>query len=227
MNQTPKYGPKLTALLLIAFVVIATVLVVLQIRQDLQAASAFDPQRLGEREAWVTLEHYFKDNIQCSQFLNGKKHGDTIITPDDPRGPKVGSSWRDSGWIVKDIYLLKSDEQVHWQIAADLKSHVVLKVTLVPKPRKGIALSVEYLLNAPASTRLIPVPVTKAFKWVFQSCSRSEAEKSCLEKEFGKNIEVSLSRSPAGVGEACPKGVSFEAHCLKHHPEAPVWRCQN
>ncbi len=227
MNQPAKYGPKLTALLLITFVVIATILVVLQIRQDLQAASAFDPQRLGEREAWVTLERYFKDNLQCSQFLAGKKQGETILHSDDPRGPKVGSPWKESGWIIKDIYLLKPDEQVHWQVAADVKTHVVLKIALVPKPLEGVALSVEYLLNAPTSTRLITVPVTKATEWVYQSCSRSDAERSCLEKGSGKNIEVSLSRSPAGVGENCPKGVSFEAHCLKFHPEAPIWRCQN
>src|SRR5690606_5936712 len=121
-------------------------LVVFQIRRDLREASAFAPHS-GEHEAWVTLERFFKDDLKCSQMLAGKGPGDTVLGGAGPEAPQVGQEWRGTGWVIKDLYVLRREDEASWQLkrpamplAQEGEGHVYVKVSLVPKPKDGISL---------------------------------------------------------------------------------------
>lgn len=71
----------------------------------------------------------------------------------------VGREWQGSGWIVKDLYLLRKEDEIAWELNPDPEheGQMFLKVSLIPRPSKGEKLGLHYLMAAPTSTRLIPI----------------------------------------------------------------------
>lgn len=110
-----------------------------------------------EWAVWQQMENYFKDSKTCSTLLRGHRRGDSLLGHE--KGLLVGREWRESGWIVKDLYVLRKEDEVAWELNPDPdhEGQIFLKVSLIPRPAKGEKLGVHYLLAAPTSTRLIPI----------------------------------------------------------------------
>ncbi len=89
--------------------------------------------------------------------MRGHRRGDSLLGLEGAL--RVGREWQSSGWIVKDLYLLRKEDEVAWELKLDpdREGQIFLKVSLIPKPQKGEKLGIHYLLAAPTSSRLIPI----------------------------------------------------------------------
>ncbi|MBY0515535.1 MAG: hypothetical protein K2P81_01410 [Bacteriovoracaceae bacterium] len=215
--------------ILFVFVCVGISFSIFQIRQDMKGASAFFDKRLGEHQVLVGIENYFKDNLNCSQMLSGKRRGDLLLDNHSPNAPKIGKEWKKSGWIVKDLFLLRAEDAKGWAIDVHNLDRVHLKVSLVPKPVEGIKVGMDYLLNAPASVKIISLNVIEADEKVFSHCRRQLAQQACQEFAHSKGsvAKMDLDREPASLSLNCAAGVVHQVHCLVPHSDAPIWRCNN
>jgi len=220
-------GTVITLAILVAFVCAAISLAMLRIREDLNVATAFNGERVGEHEAWVSFERYFKDHQRCTEFMKGKRLGDAILGGGTFEAPQVGREWKESGWIVKDLYLLREEDEMAWDLPRTDEKQVYLKVSLVPRPHSGEKVGLQYMLNAPTSMRLIPLKVLQAHEQVFAHCGREEAEEACYQLGLKKGVipKIQVERAPASVKKQCERGVIHQAHCLLPMDDAPIWKC--
>lgn len=219
---------------LVAFVCASIVLVMFQVRQDLEHSSAFTQEKVSEHAAWMGLERFFRDNPVCTQFLKRKKLGESLLGGRAPATPQVGREWDESGWLIKDMYVLRREDEIAWQVKRAPSSlpgvaTVFLKISLIPKPAPGIKAGVEYMLRAPTSTRLIGVKVTMAHERVFGHCRRQAAEQACYQAGEAKGIVPRLAggRMPASKDFQCGESQGYRVQCLIPEDTAPIWRCNN
>jgi hypothetical protein len=224
-------GSTVVMVILVTFVSASITLVMFQVRRDLEHATAFDEERVSENTAWVGLERFFRDNLVCTQFLKRKKLGESLIGAHQPDMPRVGREWDDTGWLVKEMYVLRREDEIAWHVKRNASSHpgvstVFLKIGLVPKPAAGIQAGVDYVLRAPTSTRLIAVRVTMAHERVFNHCQRQVAEQACYQagEMMGIMPRMAGRRIPASKEFQCG---GYRVQCLIPDNDAPIWRCNN
>lgn len=221
-------GSAVVLVILVVFVCTSIGLVMMQVRRDLEHTTAFDPEKVSEHTAWVGLERFFRDNQGCTELLKRKKLGEHVVG-------MVGQEWDETGWLIKDMYVLRREDEVSWQVSRPSHhrvpgvSTVYLKVTLVPRPAEGVKTGVDYMLRAPTSTRLIGVKVTMAHERVFGHCRRQVAEQACYQagESLGIMPKLSGGRMPASKEFQCGKHEPYRVQCLIPDTEAPIYRCNN
>jgi hypothetical protein len=110
-----------------------------------------------EWSVWQQMESYLKNRKTCTTLMRGHRRGDSLLGLEGAL--RVGREWQGSGWIVKDLYLLRKEDEVAWELKPDpnYEQQIFLKVSLIPKPPQGEKLGMQYLLAAPTSLRLIPI----------------------------------------------------------------------
>lgn len=140
------------ALLLIGFVGSAIYLSLTHVGPSIAST-----QHNAEWAVWLQMEHYFKNSKTCTSLLKGHRRGDSLLGHE--KSILVGREWQESGWIVKDLYLLRKEDEIAWELNPDPEheGQMFLKVSLIPRPSKGEKLGMHYLMAAPTSTRLIPI----------------------------------------------------------------------
>ena len=224
-------GSAVVMAILVTFVCASITLVMFQVRRDLEHATAFDEERVSENTAWVGLERFFRDNPACTQLLKRKKLGESFLGAPETDMPKVGREWDETGWLIKEMYVLRREDEIAWHLKRSTSarpgvSTVYLKISLVPKPAEGIKAGVDYMLRAPTSTRLISVRVTMAQERVFAHCQRQVAEQACYQAGEAKGIMPRMSggRMPASKEFQCE---GYRVQCLIPEDIAPIWRCNN
>jgi hypothetical protein len=227
-------GSAAVVVILVTFVCASITLVMFQVRRDLELTTAFDEEKVSENAAWVGLERFFRDNPVCTQFLKRKKLGESLLGGRGDDMPKVGREWDESGWLVKEMYVLRREDEIAWQVKRNPSSRpglstVYLKIGLVPLPAPGIKAGVDYMLRAPTSTRLIAVRVTMAHERVFGHCQRQVAEQACYQAGEARGIMPRMSggRMPASQEFQCREGEPYRVQCLIPEDSAPIWRCNN
>ena len=154
MKKTAKFDSTflILAIVLIAFVASATSL-------SIQHTNSLIESRIHKDEwlVWQQLESYLKNSKTCTTLMKGHRRGDSLLGLEG--GLRVGREWQSSGWLVKDLYLIRIEDEVAWELKQDLnhEGQFFLKVSLIPKPLKGEKLGMEYLLTANTSSRLIQI----------------------------------------------------------------------
>ena len=224
-------GSAVVVAILVTFVCASITLVMFQVRRDLESTTSFVQEKVGENTAWVGLERFFRDNPVCTQLLKRKKLGESLMGASEPEMPRVGREWDDTGWLVKEMYVLRREDEIAWHVKRNVSSRpgvstVYVKIDLVPGPAPGIKAGVDYMLRAPTSTRLIAVRVTMAHERVFGHCQRQVAEQACYQagETMGIMPRMSGGRMPASKEFQCE---GYRVQCLIPDNEAPIWRCNN
>ncbi len=227
-------GSAVVMAILVTFVCASITLVMFQVRRDLERTSSFDEEKVSENTAWVGVERFFRDNPGCTQLLKRKKLGESLMGAQEPDMPKVGREWDETGWLVKEMYVLRREDEIAWQLKRTTSarpgvSTVYLKISLVPKPASGIKAGVDYMLRAPTSTRLVGVKVTMAHERVFGHCQRQVAEQACYQagERLGIMPRMAGGRMPASKEFQCGEGDPYKVQCLIPEDTAPIWRCNN
>lgn len=144
--------------ILTVFTGTAISLMVWQVRHGLEHVVSYQPSRPGEKLAWGAMEEFWESPGACTRLLRGHRLGQSLHTVMN-QGPRPGSEWRGSGWIVKDVYLLGRQDEAAWMARrnGDGKDSVYVKVSLVPRPKQGVPLSVSYIIHAPSVSRIFPL----------------------------------------------------------------------
>lgn len=220
--------------ILVTFVCVSITLVMFRLRRHLELTTAFDEEKVSESTAWVGLERFFRQNSVCTQLLRRKKLGESLLGGPQGGMPTVGREWDETGWLVKEMYVLRREDEIAWHVKRNVStrpgvSTVYLKIGLVRKPAAGIKVGVDYMLRAPTSTRLIDVRVTMAHERVFGHCQRQIAEKACYKAGETKGIMPRMSggRMPASKEFSCDGARPYKVQCLIPEDTAPIWRCNN
>lgn len=233
-SRVGERGSAVLVAVLVTFVCASITLVMFQVRHDLEQSTAFNEEKVSEHTAWMGLERFFRDNPVCTQLLKRKKLGESLMGGREPESPQVGREWDETGWLIKDMYVLRREDEIAWQVKRAPSSlpgvaTVYLKISLIPKPAPGIKAGVEYMLRAPTSTRLIGVKVTQAHERVFGHCKRQAAEQACYQAGEAKGIMPKLAggRMPASKDFRCGGSEGYKVQCLIPDNEAPIWRCNN
>lgn len=195
-------------------------LVIKQLRYDLHWVGKQNTRMTAEHKAWWGLERFLRDSESCSSYFRGKRLGETIVGEGRVFGPRVGQEWLKTGWLVKDIYVLKREDEVAWNVRRAPKSDTVyVKVSLVPKPEQ-VSAGVDYILNAPSVSRIFAVGVTLAEEKVFTSRNQSDALNLCRKTAFELGAE--LRHSGRGIASF---GSEYQARCLMVSDHFPIWSC--
>lgn len=225
--------------ILSAFIVIGICLILFQLRNDLQLVSVQNIKHTNEHRAWYGLEKFMRDSQSCTKMFRGKKLGDTILGP-NTFGPTVGREWLNTGWVVQDIYLLRREDEVAWNVRKkgtktaqewnqDLgHGKIYVKVSLVPKPPEGENISLDYLLNTTSISRIFPMTVTMAEERIFTDCKMSEARQACQKMAFdmGAIAQMRLGRTPASESMKCEQGMMHKTKCFMTGDRFPIWKCE-
>ncbi len=232
-SRVGQRGSAAVVAVLVTFVCASIMLVMFQVRQDLEHTTSFSQEKVSEHTAWMGLERFFRDNPVCTQLLKRKKMGESLMGSYEAEMPKVGREWDETGWLIKEMYVLRREDEIAWQVKRNPStqpgvSTVYLKIGLVPRPAPGVKAGVDYMLRAPTSTRLIAVKVTMAHERVFGHCDRQVAEQACYQAGELKGIMPRLvsGRMPASKEFQCG-GEGYRVQCLIPDNEAPIWRCNN
>jgi hypothetical protein len=145
----------LTWTILTVFTLTAISLMVWQVRSGLEHVVSYQTSRPGEERAWSAMRDFWESPGACTRLLRGNRLGHSLI-PVWHSAPRPGSEWQGTGWIVKDVYLLGRQDEAAWMARrqGDAKNTVYVKVSLVPRPKQGIPLSVSYLIHAPSVSRI-------------------------------------------------------------------------
>ena len=167
-------------------------------------------------------------------FEISKKLGESLMGAPETDMPKVGREWDETGWLVKEMYVLRREDEIAWNVKRSGSSRpgvstIFLKIDLVPKPGPGIKAGIDYMLRAPTSTRLIAVRVTMAHERVFGHCQRQVAEQACYQagEKMGLMPRMTGGRMPASKEFQCGGSEGYKVQCLMPDNEAPIWRCNN
>ncbi len=140
------------------FIGTALSLAAMLVRSGLRQVAAYTPSRGNEARAWRSLEDFWAFDLNCTKQLRGARRGESVVTRTGS-GPRVGASWRDTGLIVKDVYLLTLTDEVAWHVRRrdHSRDSLYVKITLIPAPREGVELNVSYLRHAPSMSRIFHV----------------------------------------------------------------------
>ena len=205
-------------------------LMIKQVRNDLSWVRVQTQKQSSEQRAWWGLERFFADSKSCSTFFRGKRLGEAVIEEAQGFGPKLGQEWLKTGWIVKDVYVLRRVDEVAWNLRQELKSDTAyVKVSLVPRPSQGQAMGVDYLLSAPSISRIFPVKMTLGEERTFPGCDQSQSQLTCQREAFkvGGRALMLPSRSLASKGLKCKDGgFKHQARCLLAGDHFPIWNCE-
>ena len=214
-------------------------LILYQIRNDLHLVSAQNIKHSNEHRAWYAMEKFFKDTHSCTNMFRGKKLGETVLGANG-FGPHVGHEWLNTGWVVQDLYLLRREDEVAWNVREKSAmpgeewnqklghGKIYVKVSLVPRPPEGESIGLDYLLNTSSISRIFPMKVTMAEERVFTECEMSEAREACQKAAFdmGAIAQMKLGRAPASESMKCSEGMVHRTQCFMAGERFPIWKCE-
>jgi len=192
----------------------------------------FSNQRHAQQVGvWRDLAAFFQHPRHCTSFLQGHKLGESLIGSEKGH-PIIGQEWNKSGWVVKELYLLRRQDEVAWQVNDSellrprAEQLVYLKVGVVPKPQGKI--TVDYLLSSRPSYRIFPIPVALGEVRTFAGCDSRLNEIACqsVGLSLGATAKLAVSRAPASVSKRCQGGRWHQALCVLQADHLPIRRCE-
>ena len=219
---------------LVAFILAGIFLVGHQLRQDLQMVSMHNHKQANVSRAWYGMEKFFRDTQSCSGFFQGHRLGDTVVG--EGFGPIIGREWLNTGLIVKDLYLLKREDEVAWHVRTDKtaqhwnprvgEGNIYVKVSLVARPDEG-GMGIDYLLNTPGISRIFQVKVTMARELILSNCDAHKTQQACQQAalEVGSLAQIRPSRAPASLGMKCEGREPHTVQCLLPGDRFPIYKC--
>jgi hypothetical protein len=207
------------------FVCGSILLMVTHVRRDLRLNQAVDPH-----EGWVSLEQFFKDAENCTTLLKSRMPGESLLAKGMPAEfPRVGMEWQGSGQVIKEMYILRKEDEIAWQVPKHTSSTVYLKIEMVPNPMPGVKIGVDYMLHAPTTSRLIAIQVERAEEHFIGDCERRMAERTCYQTARAKGVSPKLlkgERLPASKQFNCGGKKAYGVQCLIPSKNAPIWKCE-
>lgn len=214
-----------------AFICCGSALVVLQLRHGLEQVSAHNEKLKNEGQAWYGMEKFFKDTQSCSGFFHGRRLGDTVVG--EGFGPVIGKEWLNTGLIVKDLYLLRREDEVAWNVKKGAwdplsgEGEIYVKVTLVARPENGEMLGVDYLLNAPAVSRIFSMKVSMSEERTFTDCDAQKVQAACQQAAFesGSLPLIRRARAPAATDLKCDDATAHRTTCVLPGERFPINKC--
>jgi len=183
------------------------------------------PKQL-QHKAWVELESFISDPSICSNLFKHKKLGTSVISTNSLLGLRVGIEWRMSGFIIKDIYVLSSEQEISWASSKSEQDKIFVKLTLVEKPQ-GEALSLAYMMRAQEFTRIISIPAVVGEEFAFDDCKKSDAESFCHEVSsvYGRKPLMKNFRTPASEEKGCGRAGGHKVVCFIPHKGGEIKSC--
>lgn len=178
-RRVKKTGKTDSTILILALLLIGFVASAIYLTLRHAGTSIANTQNNAEWVVWQQMESYFKNTKTCTSIMRGHRRGDSLLGHE--KSLFVGREWQGSGWIVKDLYVLRKEDEVAWELNPDPEheGQLFLKVSLIPRPSEGKKLGVHYLLEAPTSTRLIPIDAELGSLDVRGPASSSHFIKEC------------------------------------------------
>lgn len=178
-RRVKKTGKTDSTILILAMLLIGFVASAIYLSLRHFGPSIASTQHNAEWVVWQQMERYFKNAKSCTTLMRGHRRGDSLLGHE--KSLLVGREWQGSGWIVKDLYVLRKEDEVAWELNPDPEheGQLFLKVSLIPRPTQGKKLGVHYLLEAPTSTRLIPIDAELGSLDVRGPASRGQIIKEC------------------------------------------------
>lgn len=178
-RRVKKTGKPDSTILILALLLIGFVASAIYFSLHHVGPSIASTHQNAEWVVWQQMERYFKNAKTCTSLMRGHRRGDSLLGHE--KSLLVGREWQGSGWIVKDLYVLRKEDEVAWELNPDPEheGQLFLKVSLIPRPSKGEKLGVHYLLEAPTSTRLIPIDAELGSLDVRGPASSSHFIKEC------------------------------------------------
>ncbi len=179
-----------------------------------------------QHQAWLDLEAFISDPSICPHIFKNKKLGSSVIETNSLIGIRVGKVWRESGFVVKDIYVLKAEEEILWSTQRRERDRIYVKITLVEKPLDQ-SLSLQYMMNASEYTRIISIPATVGEEFAFNDCSKSDAENFCHEisSVYGLKPIMKNFRTPASEVKGCGRSGGHKVVCFIPHKAGEIKSC--
>lgn len=214
------------------FILAAVLLVSWQLRDDFMELQQVNQARTADTSAWEGLEQFFARTQHCSGFLQGRKLGETLLTQ-FPGAPVIGRPWGKAGHVVKDLYLLRREDEVAWQVRDQLEwdgltgeGIIYLKVSLV-KLAEGEEASVDELLHRTAVSRIFGLRVSMAREQVYADCDPQKAKEACEQAgfEMGAVPRMKLIRAPASQANQCDGQAPQAMACVLPGDHFPITRC--
>lgn len=181
-----------------------------------------------QHKAWTELEHFISDADICPHLFKSKKLGQSIINTNPLIGLRVGKEWRDSGYIIKDLYILTPEEEISWAAYKGEKNKdlVFVKVTMVEKPQDQ-AMTLKYMMNASEYTRILSIPAVVGEEFAFNDCRLRDAENFCHEISsiYGIKPSIKKFRAPASEGVGCGRSGGHKVMCFIPHKGGEIKSC--
>ena len=179
-----------------------------------------------QHKAWTELESFITDPTVCSQIFKHQKLGASVISTNSLMGLRVGKEWRESGFVIKDLYVLSSEQEISWANSKGDKDKIFVKLTLVEKPL-GEALSLSYMMRAQEFTRIISIPAVVGEEFAFDDCRKSDAENFCHEVSsvYGQKPVMKNFRTPASEEKGCGRAGGHKVVCFIPHKGGEIKSC--
>lgn len=181
-----------------------------------------------QHKTWTELEHFISDSDICPHLFKNKKLGQSIINTNPLIGLRVGKEWRDSGYVIKDLYILTAEEEISWAAFKGEKKldRVFIKLTMVEKPRDQ-SMTLQHMIEASEYTRILAIPAVVGEEFAFNDCSLNEAEKFCHEISglYGIRPSMKKFRAPASEGMGCGRSGGHKVMCFIPHKGGEIKAC--
>ncbi len=179
-----------------------------------------------QHKAWTDLESFISNPTVCSQVFKDKKLGSSVISNNALIGLRVGKEWRESGFVIKDLYVLSAEQEISWASSKGERNKIFVKLTLVEKPQNE-PLTLSYIMRAQEFSRILSIPAVVGEEFAFDDCKKSDAENFCHEVSsiYGQKPLMKNFRTPASDEKGCGRAGGHKVVCFIPHKGGEIKSC--